>query len=166
MHLIKFYVTACKVVVFFFFSVSHLSQCHKEPFQKGFTLPHYIFQLHQTEAETEKLWCGITKVQTRAPAEILALDLLFLSNMFLKLLLVCGTMTRKEMMPCVTKIQVSRASRFLVRAERSRCHEAMFNRISKSLLDIFHDSRTVSYFLDDITPHIFTLWFVAMWWTS
>lgn len=96
-------------------------------------------------------------MQTNAPAKILALALLFLSTMFLKLLFVCGTMTRKEIVPCVTKIQVSKASRFLVGAERSRCHEAMFNRISPSLLDIFHDSRAVSHFLDDITPHIFVV---------
>lgn len=40
--------------------------------------------------------------------------------------------------------------RFPVRAERSRCHEAVFNRISPSLLDIFHDSRAVSHFLDEV----------------
>lgn len=57
----------------------------------------------------------------------------------------------------MTKLQVSRASRFLVGAERSRCHEAVFNRISPSLLDIFHDSRAVSHFADDITPHFFGL---------
>ena len=54
----------------------------------------------------------------------------------------------------VKKRRVSRASRFLVGAERSRCHEAVFNRISPSLLDIFHDSRAVSHFLNDITPYI------------
>lgn len=29
----------------------------------------------------------------------------------------------------------------------------MFNRISPSLLDILHDSRAVSHFLDNITPN-------------
>lgn len=48
------------------------AQLYKEPFQKSFTLPHYVFQFHHTEAETERLWCRITKVQTDAPYEILA----------------------------------------------------------------------------------------------
>lgn len=31
------------------------AQLYKEPFQKSFTLPHYVFQFHHTEAETERL---------------------------------------------------------------------------------------------------------------
>lgn len=48
------------------------------------------------------------------------------------------------------KMQVSRGRYFPFRANRSRCHEAVFNRISPSLLDIFHDSREVSHFLDEV----------------
>lgn len=63
--------------------------------------------------------------------------------------------------------QRRRGSRFLVRAERSRCHEAVFNRISPSLLDIFHYSRAVSHFLlryySSYHPPV---WVVAVWWTS
>lgn len=66
-------------------------------------------------------------------------------------------MTNRNGSARVTKIQVSWASCFLVGAERSRCHEAVFNRISPSLLDIFHDSRAVSHFLNDISADIFGL---------
>lgn len=46
---------------------------------------------------------------------------------------------------------------FLAGAVRSRCHEAVFNRISPSLLDRFHDSGAASHFQFDMTPHIYAL---------
>lgn len=60
----------------------------------------------------------------------------------------------------VTKMRVSQGRRFPVRAERSRCHEAVFNRISPSLLDIFHNSRAVSHFLDEVVGGI---WRAQQW---
>ncbi len=39
----------------FFFCKAISAQFHKEPFQKGFTLPHSVFQFHHTQAETERL---------------------------------------------------------------------------------------------------------------
>lgn len=66
------------------------------------------------------------------------------------------------------KIQVNEASGFLVRVGRSRCHKAVFNRIWPSFLDIFHDSRAVSHFLDNITPNScslsgLTLYICGVW---
>lgn len=133
-----------------------------EPFQPSSIKIHYkralhylitFFQFHHTEAETDRLWCRFTKVPTSAPDETLALALLYSSSVLLKLPFIRGTTTRKGMtQACVMKIQVSRASSFLVRAERSRCHEAVFNRISPSLLDIFHDSIAVSHFFRYYCP--------------
>lgn len=61
------------------------------------------------------------------------------------------------------------AGRLLVRAERSRCHGAVFNKISPSFLDIVHDSSAASHFLANITPHIFGLMgllLLCVWWAS
>lgn len=78
---------------------------------------------------------------------VLSLSVLFISGML---------MQKERVQVCtVMKMQVSGACCVPVRAERSRCHEAVFNRISPSLLDVFHDSRAVSHFPGAIIPHIF-----------
>lgn len=84
------------------------TQFHKEPFPKGFTLPHGAFQFHHTQTETERLWCKITKVQTSAPYEILASAPLSSSRALLEPLLIWGTSARAQAVrSCVTVISWS-----------------------------------------------------------
>lgn len=115
------------------FQVSYIQRAatsarfHYEPFPLGIEPPGWC--------------CGIRGVQTCAPYET--------STLLLKRLFISGATRRVHVH--AEKIQVSRVRCFLTRADRSRCHKAVFNRISPSLLDIFCDSRAASHFQDDIT---------------
>lgn len=120
---------------------------HKEPLPNGLYIAPLSFSI-SSYTDRDRKACDVGE---RANCRFLRNTLAVLAGLSPHAALIVRTELVRAR---VTKMQVSRAARFLVGAERSRCREGMFNRISPSLLDIFHDSRAVSHFLNVITPHI------------